>query len=231
VLVRTIPGGKRTTKSSPPRRHRNPELRDTPDWIASLVRKLPDESGPKRAFAEKAIRAVTELMDLSEQQLGEAAAEEDKYLALLRAMESPQLLKQLRAVDPLSGALIRGIETKRRLIRDNGGGLTAERVAEVLGISPQAVNKRRAAQKLLGLSFSRRGYLYPAWQFDSLHGILPGLEDTLLALHDHDEWTQNIFFVTPNSRLGDRRPVDLLREGQPAGVLDAALALGHHGAA
>ena len=81
----------------------------------------------------------------------------------------------------------RGIEARRRLIKDNGGVRTTEQVAEFLGISPQAVNKRRTSRKLLALTFRRRGYMYPAWQFDPIRGTLPGLEEVLLTLSHQDE--------------------------------------------
>jgi hypothetical protein len=53
----------------------------------------------------------------------------------------------------------------------------------------------------------------------------------LLALADHDEWMQNVFFINPNTRLEGRRPLDLLREGEIQEVLDAAREFGQHGAA
>jgi hypothetical protein len=72
--------------------------------------------------------------------------------------------------------------------------------------------------------------VFPAWQFTD-HGTIPGLERVLLALTDHDEWMQNVFFINPNTRLSGRRPLDLLREGEIQEVLDAAREFGQHGAA
>jgi hypothetical protein len=59
---------------------------------------------------------------------------------------------------------------------------------------------------------------------------MPGLEDVLLALAEHDEWMQNVFFISPNTWLGGRRPLDLLREGKIQEVIDAAKEFGQHGA-
>jgi hypothetical protein len=225
---------KRTSKQAravAPRHTRAQQSREWPEWIDHLRRKVQAESPAKQAWAEKAGNVVSELMDLSEASLTKAASTPDNWTAVLRAMSSPEILKRLQAADPLAEAFVRGIESKRRLIKENGGVFSTERVAEFLGITPQAVNKRRNSRKLLGLTFRRRGYMYPAWQFDPKRGTVPGLEDILLALADHDEWMQNIFFVTPNTRLSDRRPLELLREGNITSVIEAAKSFGEHGAA
>ena len=133
-------------------------------------------------------------------------------------------------LDPLARAFLNGLDAKRRLIEQNGGVFKTEQVGAYLGISPQAVNKRRASCQLLGLTFRKRGHVFPAWQFTE-RGTMPGLEDVLLALAEHDEWMQNVFFISPNTWLGDRRPLDLLREGQIREVIDAAKEFGQHGAA
>jgi hypothetical protein len=178
-----------------PRPTRAQQPREWPDWIDHPRRKAQGESPAKQAWAEKAGNVMLELMDLPEESLTKAVSATDNWTATLRAMSSPETFKRLHAADPLAEAFIRGIEAKRRLIKENGGVFSTERVAEFLGMTPQAVNKRRNRQ------------------FDPEHGTVPGLEEVLLALADHDEWMQNIFFVSPNTRLSDRRPIELLREG------------------
>jgi len=138
--------------------------------------------------------------------------------------------KKLQAADPLASAFLRGIEAKRRLIGETGGVYSTEQVAEFLGTTPQEIDKRRTGRKLLGLVFRRKGYMYPVWQFDKDRGTLPGLEEVLLTLADHDAWMQNIFFVSRNTRLNERRPFDLLRQGEIEPVIEAAKSLGEHGA-
>ena len=214
-----------------PRPTRTRQPQDWPEWIDRLRRKVQAESPTKQAWAEKAGAVVLELMDLSEESLTEAVSTTDNWTALLRAMSSPQSLKRLQAADPLAGAFLRGIKAERRLISDNGGVFSTEKVAEFLGMTSQEVNKRRSSRRLLGLRFRRRGYVYPAWQFDPNRGTVPGLEEVLLTLADHDEWMQNIFFVSPNTRLAGRRPLDLLREGSITSIVEAAKSFGDHGAA
>ena len=206
------------------------EPRETPEWIARLRRRVQEEAPSKREWAEKAVNLILELMDLSETALSDAAGASDNWHAMFRAMRSAEVLNQIQKSDPLARAFLDGLDAKARLIEQNGGIFKTEEVAEYLGITPQAVNKRRALRQLVGLTFRKRGHMFPAWQFTE-RGTVPGLEQVLQALADHDEWMQNVFFINPNTRLGGRRPVDLLREGEIQEVLDSAREFGQHGAA
>jgi hypothetical protein len=226
-------GARQTISKAPAAALRKPnagEPQEWPEWLLRLHQRVQDEGSLKRGWAEKAGNFVLQLMDLSEESLVNAAAAPDNFHAMLRAMGSPELLAQMQASDPLAKAFVDGLDARVRMIDQNGGVFKTERVAEYLGISPQAVNKRRASLQLLGLTFRRRGIVFPAWQFDQ-QGTVPGLHEVLLALAEHDEWMQNLFFVSPNTRLGGRRPVDLLRDQKVSEVIEAAKDLGEHGAA
>jgi hypothetical protein len=132
--------------------------------------------------------------------------------------------------DPLAKARLRGALAQRELLSADGGALGGVEVATFLGVSRQAVDKRRKAGQLFAVELPRRGYLYPAWQLTGT-GVLPGLEEVLAALHDHDPWAQARFFVTGNTRLGGKRPLDRLRRGEVEAVLRAARMFDEHGAA
>lgn len=148
---------------------------------------------------------------------------------LLRALSSGEILDDLSSVEPLAPAFIRGLEARRRLLDENGGTLTAEEVGGILGITRQAVEKRRRAGSLLALTTGRHGYRYPVWQFVQ-SGVLPGLDDVLHVLASHDEWMQATFFVSRNPRLGNRTPIELLSAAEVPSVIDAAEAYGQYGA-
>ena len=182
-----------------------------------------------RTMMVRAISAVLEFAALSEASVANAAAAPTDLVVLLRALSSGELLDDLKRAEPLAPAFIRGIEAKRRLIDENGGALSADQVAENLGITRQAVDKRRRAGKLIGLTTVRHGYRYPAWQFSD-SGTLPGLEDVLAVLAPHDEWMQTAFFVAQNPRLGYRTPIEMLKAGELRRVLSAAEVYGEHGA-
>jgi hypothetical protein len=133
--------------------------------------------------------------------------------------------------DPLALARLRGHLAMRELLNADGGALSASQVAELLGISRQAVDKRRKAGQLLAVALPKRGLLYPAWQFTEAGTPLAGLVEVLGVLRAHDAWAQARFFVTGSDRLDGGRPLDRLREGALDPVLAAARAFGEHGAA
>ena len=133
--------------------------------------------------------------------------------------------------DPLDRARFRGLLAMRELLATEGGALSATDLTSVLGISRQAVDKRRKAGALLALEVPRRGILYPAWQFTDTGELLPGFVKVLEALAEHDPWAQARFFLSASARLGERRPLDRLRAGELDRVLAAAAAFGEHGAA
>jgi hypothetical protein len=148
---------------------------------------------------------------------------------ILHALESPEVAASVRDQDPLAMARLRGIQAKRRILTDDGGMLSAERAGEILTISRQAVEKRRKAGRLIGVSLGRRGFGYPAWQF-SERGTLPRLEAVLDALKQHDAWTKLVFFASENVATDGRKPLDVLRSGDVEKVLVAARTYGEQGA-
>ncbi len=162
--------------------------------------------------------------------LGEAAAASTNVQAVLRVLEAPEMVDRTDPEQILAGARARGLEARQQLLDAEGGAWTVDQVASHLGLSRQAVDKRRKAGKLLALTVGRRGYLYPAWQF-ARHGVLPSWETILRELAAHDPWAQVIFMLSPSDRLGDQRPLDALRHGTVDEVKAAASAFGEHGAA
>jgi hypothetical protein len=148
---------------------------------------------------------------------------------ILHALERPEVAAAVRDQDPLALARLRGIEAKRRILTEDGGMLSAEKVGETLTISRQAVEKRRKAGRLIGVSLGRRGFGYPAWQF-SERGTLSGLEAVLDALKPHDAWTKLVFFTSDNAATGGKKPLHVLRSGDIEKVLAAARTYGEQGA-
>jgi hypothetical protein len=163
------------------------------------------------ALGARAARAVVQMTsDVDERVASEAVSASSDALVLLRLFERPEVLESLRAADPLAPARLRGIAARRRLVDLAGGLLSAEQAGDELGITRQAIEKRRRAGRLLSLLLGRRGYRYPAFQFVDGH-TLPGLERVLDALSGRDPWTQVSFFVNRRSDLDGRSPVQLLQ--------------------
>ena len=203
-----------------------------PSLAGAVGRVLDASSDPVRAaFLARALNALARLTpEIDDDVLGDAAGAQSDYGVLMRALESPNALGALLSDDPLTRARLRGLAARQELLRREGGTLSAEQVAAHLGLSRQAVDKRRRAGRLIGLGVGRHGYAYPAWQL-APNGVLPGLADALSALSVHDPWMRAAFFLSGDPRLDGATPLDALRRGNVDAVRRAASAYGEHGAA
>lgn len=150
---------------------------------------------------------------------------------LVKLLEETEAERVMPAKDdPLEGARLRGIAARERLLKAGGGPLSVSQVEKMLGISRQAIHKRCAKGKLIALTTSKRGYLFPKWQFNE-KGTLPGLEEVLAAFDEDDPWMQASFILNPNIWLDGATPLDMLHEGKTEEAIMAAHISGEQGAA
>jgi hypothetical protein len=179
-------------------------------------------------------RSLTALADVAKRmqpnELRDATSRSTNLDALVSGLLQPGSIGLIRAIDPLAPARLRGLRARDELLSAEGGTLSAAEVSQLLGISRQAVNKRRDARKLIGVEVGRRGFRYPAWQFVA-GDTITGLEEVLAALGDTPPLSAMRFFLSGSHRLEGKRPLDLLRRKSVAPVLTAASAYGEHGAA
>jgi hypothetical protein len=205
-----------------------------PGTLGIEARRLEDAARSKpvrKAFAVRAIKGITRLMgEMNDSALGEALSASSDVETIVRALENVDATHALMGDDLLAEARFRGLGKRDRLLHAEGGVLAAQDAAKHLGISRQAVNKRRKAGSLLGLSLGRRGYAYPAWQFGKV-GVLQGLETVLATLSTLDPWMRAVFFLSPNPRLSENSPIKALRQGKVTEVVRAARSQGVHGSA
>jgi hypothetical protein len=182
------------------------------------------------AFYTRILRAVKSFEnDLTNAAIDEATAAPTDHLVMLEAVNSSPWVSELTSEDPLVAAKLRGLNLRQQMLKTAGGSLTSEKVAELLGVSRQAVDKRRASNQLLALTQGKRGYSYPSFQFEE-GKTLKGLEDVLGKLSALDPWMQLNFFTRPNERLGSSTPIETLREGKVDDVLSVASGYGEQGA-
>jgi len=187
----------------------------------------------RERFISQAVQAVVRLADRADTgTLAEALRQASPVDVLLTALLRE--LDQLGAVDggahPLTGAMLRGQLAKRELLDAGGGALSSAEVAHLLGVSRQTVNNRRLKGRLIGVPTARGDYEYPVWQF-AAGGVLPGLERVLMAMRDHHPWTQISYMLNADVRLGERTPLEVLRQGRVDDVVAAASMYGEQGAA
>jgi hypothetical protein len=126
----------------------------------------------------------------------------------------------LSAVDPLLEAMARGAAIKQGLLTSGGGGLTSSQVSRVLGITRQAVDKRRIRRALLAVPNGSGEYVYPACQFTS-DGVITGLEEVLRAFQIRSPWTQLSMLLASAPALGGKTMLEALKSG----AIERAIAL------
>jgi hypothetical protein len=143
----------------------------------------------------------------------------------IAALTTPELLAELAPLDPLASARLRGMVVRQELLSSGGQPLRSEEVAQLLGISRQAVDKRRSKGQLLAVSLGKRGYFYPLWQFQD-NQVLFGLDRVLAALARFDHWTQLMFMKTGDLRLNNHTPLECLIAGDIDAVVNAAACYG-----
>ena len=109
--------------------------------------------------------------------------------------------------------LASGILARKELEQAEGGSLSSEEVADLLGLKHRpSVAYKRVAREVVAWRVTPGKWRYPRWQF-SAHGVLPGIKECLKALHT-EGFGDMIFFLSPRYSLDGKRPLDLLREGK-----------------
>jgi hypothetical protein len=197
-------------------------------FLISALRQFEQTKHP--AFYTRVLRAIRGLEDdLASTLIDEATAAPTDHLVVLEALSSAPWTAELADSDPLLAAKLRGLQRRQEMLKIAGGALTSEQVGEVLTLSRQGVDKRRLSNQLLALTQGRRGYSYPAFQFED-GKTLHGLEEVLKSLSAIDPWMQLNFFTTPNERLVNKNPMDALRLGKVDEVVRIASTYGEQGA-
>lgn len=146
---------------------------------------------------------------------------------LLQVLNHPDFLADVAKTDPLAAAKLKGAEFKHDLLKET---LSSEAIAKLLGISRQAVDKRRRNGKLLAFSQGRRGYAYPSWQVEDGH-VISGLDTVFRVLSKYSEWTKAMFLTTGDLRLHGQTPLECLKSGEIEQVIFAAKMYGEQSAA
>jgi len=205
---------------------RDPELEHR--LLVSILKQFRNTKHP--AFYTRILRAVKDLeSDLTSTLIDEATAAPTDNLVMFEALSSAPWVSALAAQDPIVASKLRGLELRQEMLKKAEGVLSSGKVAELLKLSRQAVDKRRAANQLLALTQGRRGYSYPSFQFEDGKTI-DGLEEVLRNLSALDSWMQLRFFTSPHERLGNMAPIEALRIGRVNDVVRAARGYGEQGA-
>jgi len=133
------------------------------------------------------------------------------------------------AVDPFMEAMARGAGIKQELLTRAGGGLTSGQVAIALGITRQAVDKRRSRSALLAVPDGSGDCLYPACQFTP-EGVVPDLEEVLRAFQIRSPWTQLSALLASVPALEGKTIIEALKSGAIERAIAIAASFGEQAA-
>lgn len=184
----------------------------------------------RRIHMLRMLRSLNQISaSVAEKSLVSAVSAPTDLQVVLRTLEDSGVFADVLPDDPLAAARLRGATRKAELLREHGGSLSAPQVAKLLGISRQAVDKRRQKGTLFAVELGRAGYTYPVWQFTD-KGVLPGLRDVLAAFSVTDPWTKLNVLLTADPRLDGRTPLEALQAGDVELSRRAVAAYGEHGA-
>ena len=133
-------------------------------------------------------------------------------LERLRASFPPLNPREISNEEAKAILLKRGALSRRRLETADGGAVSAEEVASLIGYSRQGVDHLRKTNRLVAWRHANGKWHYPIWQFEDGH-IRPGIGECLEHLSENP-WGRMIFFLNPRESLGGKRPLDLLVKGR-----------------
>jgi hypothetical protein len=124
----------------------------------------------------------------------------------------------------------RGIEFALKDLADAGGAYDLDQVRHLLGgLSPQAIDRRVCEGSLLAIPGPNDDFYFPKLQFNADGTIVQGLESISKSFPSRNRWALLNFLVNPQTSLGGARPVDRLRAGALAEVLEATGRIGEQG--
>ena len=180
------------------------------------------------AALARLIRAVLVSVSHMENGLISVVSAPSDLEAILLFLEEPSVIEELSRINPLARARVRGILRKAELYQAEGGCISGDEAAKLLGVTRQSIDKARQRSDVLALPRGRDGWTYPAWQFEGGH-YLSGLAPVLNALKADGPFVQASFLLSRHALLNGETPLACLKRGQLDEVLKAAEAFGTHG--
>jgi hypothetical protein len=190
------------------------------------------KGGVRGVFVKRSAAAIARIAThADEAKLHDALAAPTDVGTLAAVLSDTEVIGEgVRELDPMASLIARSIRHKAELTSRAGGVLGVKQVAELLGITRQAVDKRRRERKLLAVP---RGsdFRYPVAQF--IDGeVVAGLRDVLTAVGLRGAWGTLDFLTAADDELEGETPLGWLKRhpDQLEPVLRIASALGEHGA-
>lgn len=154
---------------------------------------------------------------------GSSSGRDPDKAALVRDITGGRVLSEAERVALEVSSLHRSFELRRRLLE---GALSAPEAARLLGTTRRSVRERAGKGTLLGVP-DRGSLRFPHWQFDpeGASGVVEGLPAALQALNTSPLGKAS-WLTRPSPYFEGQTPLEALRQGEKARVLEAARAVG-----
>ena len=131
---------------------------------------------------------------------------------------------------PRARAILRGKAIAADDVSVSGGSYSLEEVRQILnGVSRQSIEKRVREGRLLAVVGPSNKRFYPVAQFNDDGAAVDGLREVQDAMATRNGYAVLNFLVNPDPRLDSLKPIDLLRRGEIARVVEAAARIGEQG--
>jgi hypothetical protein len=181
------------------------------DMLPNMALKVDGvQTGARASFLKRTMGALQRMSaEMTDEMLLAALAAPSDLGTLARAIGDSRLVDPAMQIDPLAPAVARSLEHRKVLLGLAGPMMSSTQVADLLGLSRQAVDKRRAASRLLALRIGS-DWQYPAFQFED-GVVLPDLERVILSQEGADAWVVLDILLAQDSAIGDRSLLDALR--------------------
>jgi hypothetical protein len=133
--------------------------------------------------------------------------------------------------DARARAVLRGVEIAEADLARAGGAFDLGQVQRIMhGISRQRVDRRVQEGSLLAVPGPSNRRRYPTVQFNADGTVVAGLKEVQSALDYSSQWAVLNFLISPDDLLAGETPIDLLRRGEVARVVESARRIGIQGA-
>lgn len=173
----------------------------------------PPTSDLQQLFIVRSLNAINRIaLNATEHTLAAALAAPTDIGALARIIPDAAIADAATSeLDPFAASLARNAEHRERLAAMSGGLLSAENTGRILGITRQAVDKRRVNKRLLAV---RQGgdWRYPAFQFKN-GGPPEELKGVIEILDDPNGWWSLDFLLARDSVIDNMSPFEALGKG------------------
>lgn len=183
----------------------------------------------RAAFQRRSFEALDRIASTaSVESLAEALAAPTDVGTLARALGDSTIIgSAVVTLEPLAPLVARNAEHRLELLGAAGGTFNASEVAQLLGISRQAVDKRRRSNGLLGLK-QGGDWLYPRCQFDEAqHDVVADLPRFLREAEIANPWVILDLLLAPDDALDGAAPLQVLRNGGWTEALSRLIRIQH----